>query len=66
MNAITFIFPSNNELNVDSIMRSLENKLGLIDHTLIILIINHFSLMQSLNMSSLTDDILQAIGNKIP
>ena len=32
-NAITFVLPSNNKLNVDSIMEAPENKLGIIDHT---------------------------------
>ena len=62
-NAITFVLPSNSRLNVDSIMEALKIKLG---SNRSYLEINNFSLMQSLNISSLTDDNLQNLASKIP
>ena len=61
--AITFILQSNNRLNADSIMVAPKNKLGF--NTSYCTIVN-FSLMQSLNISSLTDDGLQNLASKIP
>ena len=49
-NAITFVLPSNNLLNVDSIMESTESKLGF---NRSYSKINNLSLMQSLDISSL-------------
>ena len=63
VNASTFVLPSNNQLNLDSIMEAPENKLGF---NRSYSKINNFSLMQSLNISSLTDDSLQNCANKIP
>ena len=51
-NAIIFVLPSNNRLNVDSIMKTTENILGFKRPYSKI---NNFSLMQPLNISSLTD-----------
>ena len=62
-NTITFVLPSNNKLNVDSIMEVPENKLGFnISYSKI----KNFHLMQSLNISSLTDERLQQLVNEIP
>ena len=61
-NAITFALPSNNQLNVHSIMETPESKLGF---NRSYSKINNFSLMQSLNISSFTDDSLQNLTNKI-
>ena len=62
-NVITFTLPSNNRLNIDSITEALEYKLGF---NRSYSKINNFSLMQSLNISSLTDDSSQNLANKIP
>ena len=62
-NTITFVLPSNNGLSVNSIMEALESKLGF---NRSYSKINNFSLMQSLNISSLTDDSLQNLSNKMP
>ena len=62
-NAITFVPPSNNRLNVDSIMEALENKLGF---NRSYSKINNCSLMHSLNISSITDDHLQNVASRIP
>ena len=58
-----FVLPSNNRLNVDSIMETTENKLGF---NRSYSKINNFSLMQSLDISSLTDENLKSIANKRP
>ena len=60
--AISFVLPSNNQLNVDSIMEFMENKLGF---SRSYSKINNFSLMQSLDISSLTDDNLKILAQKI-
>ena len=52
-NAITFVLSSNNQLNVDCIMKAPESKLGF--HRSYPKI-NNFSLMQSINVSNFTDD----------
>ena len=62
-NAITFVIPSNSKLNVEPTIEVPKYILGFnrSDSK-----INNVSLMQSLNVSSLTDDRLQILGNKIP
>ena len=60
-NVITFVLPSNNRLNIDSIMESTENKSGF---NRSYSKINNFSLMQSLQISSLTDENLKAYLTK--
>ena len=62
-NAITFVLPSNNWLNVDSIIESTENQFSF---NRSYSKINNFSLMQCLDISSLTDDNLKSITNKSP
>ena len=62
-NTITFVLPSNNRLNVDSIMEAPENKLGF---NRSYSKIKYFSLTQSLNISILTDDNLHNLGSRIP
>ena len=62
-NAITFVLPSNNRLNVDSIIETSENKLGF---NRSYSKINNFSLMQSLDISSITDENLKSLANEIP
>ena len=61
-NAITFVLPSNNKLNVEAIIEAPEYKLGF---NRSYSKINNFSLMQSLNISSLTDERLEVLANKI-
>ena len=61
-NAITFVLPTNNRLNVDSIIKTMENKLGF---NRSYSKINNFSLMQSLDTSSTTDKTLTSLANKI-
>ena len=61
-NGITFVLLSNNQLNVDSIVEATENELGF---NRSYSKINNFSLMQSLDISSLTDDNLKSIANEI-
>ena len=63
-NAITFVLPSNNKLNVEPIIKALEYKLGF---TRSYSKINMFSLMQSINISNLTNDKLKlkVLANKI-
>ena len=61
-NTITFVLPSSNQLNIDSIMKAPESELGFNKSYSKI---NNFSLMQSLNISSLTDNSLQNLANKI-
>ena len=61
-NAITFILPSNNQLNVDSSIKASENRLRF---NRLYSKIGNFSLMQSLNISNLQDHDLQAIATKI-
>ena len=62
-NAITFVHPSNNKLNVEPIIDTSEYKLGF---NRSYSKINKFSLMQSPNIWSLTDNRLEALANKIP
>ena len=62
-NAITFVLPSNNKLNVEPTIKATEYKLGFNrSHSKI----NNLSLMQSLNISSLTDNRLKILANKVP
>ena len=58
-----FVLPSNNKLNVEPIIEAPEHKLGF---NRSYSKINNFCLMQSINISSLTDNGLDALGNKIP
>ena len=58
--AITFVLLSNNTLNVELPIEATEYKLGFIRSYSEI---NNCSLMQSLNISSLTDDKLQVLAN---
>ena len=60
--AITFVLPYNNKLYVEPSIEATEYKLGFNQSYLKI---NNFSLMQSLNISSLMDDKLQVLANKI-
>ena len=62
-NALTCVLPSNNKLNVEPSIEATEYKLGF---NRSYSKINNFSLMQSLNISSLTDEKLQILANKIP
>ena len=62
-NAITFVLPSNNKLNVEPTTEATKYKLGF---NRSYLKINNLSLMQYLDISSLTDDGLQILANKIP
>ena len=62
-NNINFVLPSDNQLYSHSIMEAPENKL---DFKRSCSKINNFSLMQSQNISSLTDDRLQNLANEIP
>ena len=62
-NTITFVLPSNNQLSIDSIIKGSENKLGF---NRSYSKIDNFSLMQSLNISSINDIMLQALAPKIP
>ena len=55
-NAITFVLPSNNKLNIEPTTEKPEYKLGFNRSSSKI---DYFSLMQSLNISSLTNDRLQ-------
>ena len=52
-NGITFVLPSNNKLNVEPSIKATEYKLGFNRSSSEI---NNFYLMQSLNISTLTDD----------
>ena len=52
--AIRFILPSNNQLNIDSSIKALENRLGF---NRSYSKIDNFSMMQSLNISNLNDMI---------
>ena len=61
-NAITFVLSSNIKLNVESTIEATEYLLGFNKSYLKI---NNFSLMQSLNITSLTDNGLQILANKI-
>ena len=61
-NAITFVLLSNNRLNVNSMIETMENILGL---NRSYSKINNFNLMQSLHISSTSDDALQSLANKI-
>ena len=63
-NAITFVLPSNNKLNVEPITEEPEYRLGF--NRSYSKKINNFSLMQSLNISSLTDNRLDVLSIKIP
>ena len=60
-NAVTFVLPSNNKLNIKSSIEANEYKLGF---NRSYSKINNFSLMQSLNISSLMDDKLQDFAHK--
>ena len=60
-NAITFILPSNNRLNENSMPKTMENKLGFNRSNSKI---NNFSLMQSLDVSSTSDETLKSLANK--
>ena len=62
-NAITFVLPSNKKLNVEPYVEATEYKLGFRRSYSKI---NNFSLMQSLSISSITDDRSQILANKIP
>ena len=62
-NVITFVLPVNIQLNVDSIMEATEIRLGFNRSCSKI---NNFSLLQSLDRSSLTNDNFNSIANKIP
>ena len=59
-NAIPFVLPSNNKINIEPTLEAPENKLGFNKSYSKI---NNFCLMQSPNISSLTDE---NIANKIP
>ena len=61
-NAVAFVLPSNNKLNVEPLIEATEYKLGF---NRSYLKINNFSLMQSLNISCLMDNKLQVVANKI-
>ena len=61
-NAISFVLPSNNKLHVESSIETPQYKLGF---SRSYSKINTFSLMQSLILSSLTDDKLQDLAHKI-
>ena len=62
-NTITFVLPSNNKLTVEPTIEATEYKLGF---NRFYSKINNFSLMQCLNISSLTDNGLQVLANKVP
>ena len=62
-NIFTFILPSNNHLNVDSDIKTSENKFGFNSSYSKI---ENFNLMQALNISNFYNTYLQAIANKIP
>ena len=62
-NTITFVLPSNNKLNVEPIIIAPEYKL-VFDRSYSKT--NNFSLMQAVNVSSLTDEGLKVLANKIP
>ena len=59
---MALVLPSNNKLNVEPSSEGPEYKLGF---NSLYSKINNFSLMQSLNMSSLTDDKLDILANNI-
>ena len=59
-NALTFVLPSNNKLNVEPIIETSEYKLGF---NRLYSKINNFGLM--LNVLSLTDNGLEALASKI-
>ena len=61
-NALTFVLPSNKKLNVEPSIEATGYKLGF---NMAYLEITNFSLMQSLNISSLTDNKLQDLANNI-
>ena len=62
-NAMSFIQLSNKKLHVESSIKTLQYKL---DFNMSYSKIDNFSLMQSLSLSSLTDDKLQGLAYKIP
>ena len=62
-NAITSVLPSNNKLNAEPSSEATNYEQGF---NRSYFKINNFSLMQSLNISSLTDNKLQVLANKIP
>ena len=61
-NIISLVLPSNNKLNIEPTIEATECKLGL---NRSYSKINNFSLMQSLNISSLIDERLQILADKI-
>ena len=61
-NAFTFVLPSNNRLNVDSIIKTMENKLGF---NRSYSEIDNFSIMQTLDISSTSDKTLISLADKI-
>ena len=61
-NAVTFVLPSNDRLNVNSMIKTMENKLGF---NRSYSKINNFSLMQSLDIPSTSDETLKSLANKI-
>ena len=62
VNAITFVLPSKNKLNVEPPREATEYKLDL---NRSYSKINNFGLMLSLNISSIVDDKFQVLANKI-
>ena len=63
-NAISFVLPSTNKLYLESSIKTPQLKLGF--NRSYKKKINNFSLMQSFNLSSLTDDKLQDLALEIP
>ena len=61
--AITLVLPSNKRLNVNPMIKTMENKLGF---SRSYSKISTFSLMQCLDISSTSDETLKSIANKIP
>ena len=60
-NAISFVLPSNNKVHVKSSIKTPQYKVG---SNRSYSNINNFTLMQSLNLSSLTDDKVHDLAHK--